>query len=387
MNVDYIIKIFRRLFLNKMPLRKTIVFESSPDFGCNTYPVFRYIEKAYPEYKIVWALSKKPKLTPDGVDYTIYYRPANTWEKIKSLYYLNTCSAMVSSNYFLRKHDERQISLFLCHGSKTKRTKGIYEMGRNVDYIEVQSHFFDEIITYEYGCSKDQLVYLGYPRCDYLFEDKCDIGDILFGKSNCRYIVWLPTFRKQIIGRTDVLEGCYDKIGMPLVYSIEALEQLNVFLDDHDMHILFKPHPAQDISALKSKELPYIHVMTDEFIFDKGLQLYEIIAQSEALITDYSSVFFDYLLLDRPIATTTDDIEIWKEGRGFAFDLEALYDKATTRVSDLESLKIFIENVLEGIDEYKAGRREICELTNMYQDGESTKRVVDFLMEKLGEKK
>ena len=82
-----------------------------------------------------------------------------------------------------------QVSLFLCHGSKTKRTRGSYEVGEGIDYINVQSHFFDEIITYEYNCDKSRLVYLGYPRCDYLYlksEEKTTLKQKLFSDEACK---------------------------------------------------------------------------------------------------------------------------------------------------------------------------------------------------------
>ena len=142
----------------------------------------------------------------------------------------------------------------------------------------------------------------------------------------------------------------------------------------------------QDVRGLVSEKLTNLILITDETLRRADLQLYEVIAASEALITDYSSVFFDYLLLDRPIATTTDDIESWKEGRGFAFDLESMYNKATCRVPDQDALYAFTESVIKGEDPYAEGRREVRDLTNFHQDGKSAERVADFVIEKLTRK-
>jgi CDP-glycerol glycerophosphotransferase (TagB/SpsB family) len=105
------------------------------------------------------------------------------------------------------------------------------------------------------------------------------------------------------------------------------------------------------------------------------------------LISDYSSVYFDYLLLDRPIATTVDDKEQWKEGEGFAYDVESIFKKTTEQIANLDELYAFIQNVIiDGNDEKQKARQEMCKQTIINRDGNSAKRVADFVMEKIGEK-
>ncbi len=130
---------------------------------------------------------------------------------------------------------------------------------------------------------------------------------------------------------------------------------------------------------MKAQTLQNIHVLTDQSLEEEHLQLYQVIAGSSALITDYSSVFYDYLLLDHPIATTTDDAESWKQTTGFAFDLETVYDQCTTRVATLEELRAFVDAVLRGEDDHSAARHEMRDKANQYCDGLSADRVVDFL--------
>lgn len=373
--------------LRKLPLKNVIVFESVPEYGCNTYPVYLELKKRLPHYKMVWQL---PKQTGKNAHYHSYFHDGQTVsEKLACLYYRNFAKAFVSSNGMIEKRRPDQVSLFLCHGSKTKKTRGRYEIEENVDYVDVQSHFFDDIITYEYNCPEEKLVYLGYPRCDWLFESKETAASKVqkLELNAARYAIWLPTFRKNSKRSRDdqmSLEK-YGSMGMPLVYSPEALKSLNDFLAEQDLCILYKPHPAQDISGLRAADLSHIRIISDRDLAERGLQLYEVLAGSSALITDYSSVYFDYLLLNRPIATTTDDIAEWKQMTGFAFDLDGFYDRSTARCPDLASLMGFLSDVCEGRDDKVSGRTEIRELTNMWNDGNSAKRVADFIMEKIGE--
>ena len=57
-----------------------------------------------------------------------------------------------------------------------------------------------------------------------------------------------------------------------------------------NIHIIYKPHPAQNLDVVKNKTLSNFHLIYASDILSKKLQLYQVTAQSEALITDYSSV-------------------------------------------------------------------------------------------------
>ena len=51
-----------------------------------------------------------------------------------------------------------------------------------------------------------------------------------------------------------------------------------------------------------------------------GIQLYELLGQTDALMTDYSSVAVDYMLCDKPIAFLLEDYEAYRKNRGFVFE-------------------------------------------------------------------
>lgn len=368
-----------------LPLKSIIVFESNPDYACNTYPAFLELRKRLPKYKMVWNTKHGTPLI-DGVDAAFYYEDKGMINKLKSYYFRCFAKAFITSNRFMGNFRKGQVSLYLTHGSKTKRTRGIYEPGPVVDFINSQSHFFDEVQCYGYNAQKEQLVYLGYPRCDYFFQDN-DIAEQLQNIGvDGEYIIWLPTFRKNLSGARNVHSDSYEHLGIPLIYDETQLCECNDFLKQYHLHILYKPHPAQDVSGLTKSSLSNIHVISDTLLADNGLQLYQVIAESKALISDYSSVFFDYLMLNRPIATTTDDLDIWKQGEGFAYDLESMYAEATDQVATLDELYSFIQKVIvEGKDIREGARKKICLQTVEQIDGNSSKRVADFVLKKIGE--
>jgi CDP-glycerol glycerophosphotransferase (TagB/SpsB family) len=100
------------------------------------------------------------------------------------------------------------------------------------------------------------------------------------------------------------------------------------------------------------------------------------------MITDYSSIYFDYLLADKPVAVTWDDLEEYRKDPGFAVDLD-VYMNGAVKVYNVEELISFVRDVAAGRDTLKAERRVIRDTVNYSTDGKNTERVVDFILDKL----
>ena len=100
-----------------------------------------------------------------------------------------------------------------------------------------------------------------------------------------------------------------------------------------------------------------------------------MIGISDGLLSDYSSVAVDYLLLDRPLGYVLADYDMYKEKRGFVF--ENPYDYMPGyKISNYGDVLSFIEDVIEGNDRYAKERRELNKKINFYNDGKSCERVV-----------
>lgn len=382
--------IIKKALLN-FPLGNIIIFESNPDYSCNTYPAFLELRRRLPNYKMVWMTSKN-SLKKDGVDDVFYYNDNSILNLFKGYYYRARAKAFISCNRFPKMGSlkKNQISLFLAHGSKTKKTRrNNYNSspGLVVDYVNVQSHFFDKVTCYEFRAEEKQLVYLGYPRCDWFYRNNPIMERLSKIGVTGDYLIWLPTFRKHKKQPRDVHSEKYDSLGIPLIYTEESLKEFNNYLIEKKLHVIYKPHPVQDVSGLTKIQLSNIHIINDEILNNLDVQLYQVIAESKALISDYSSVYFDYLLLNKPMATTIDDIDQWKNGEGFAYDLESMYKVTTEQIANLEQLYSFIQEVvIDGNDTKGEARLKTCNETVMHRDGHSSKRVADFIINKIGAK-
>ncbi len=376
-------KFFEKV-LSVFPLKNIIIFESNPDYSCNTFPVFCELKDRLPDYKMVWYAKKSTPIVK-GVDDVVYRDENSLLNRLKLAYYKWFSKVLICSNTGIKKQRIDQLSICLTHGSVTKKMKGLYESGKCADYISVQSHFFDKLTEEECGASSNKFIYLGFPRCDYFFEKNDAIYDKLqkIGVKG-KYVVWLPTFRKQAVSGRDAHSKQYESMGIPLVYSEEMLQKLDDFLVEKDIYVCYKPHPVYEIPTKTCEGLRNMRVIRDGDLQNIGIQLYQLLAHSEALITDYSSVYYDYLLLNKPMATTLDDVECWKQGNGFAFDLEKLYAETNESLYTLEDLFGFIEEVvIGGKDTREEARLKMCDLTNMHKDGLSAQRVADFVMERI----
>ena len=118
--------------------------------------------------------------------------------------------------------------------------------------------------------------------------------------------------------------------------------------------------------------------MSDDDLRDNNVQLYQFISQMDGLITDYSSIAIDYLLLDRPIIFTLDDYEEYEKHRGF-YKKDIKKYMPGEQVYNYDEFLIAIKNIIDNKDLYKEDRIKILPLYHKFKDGESSSRVLKFL--------
>ena len=107
--------------------------------------------------------------------------------------------------------------------------------------------------------------------------------------------------------------GWSDVNGSAVDVNAVMAEGVEVLRQEFDITVVVKPHP-QDA---ESRRIPGALVVTNDDLSAVGLQLYELIGASRGLLTDYSSVWVDYLALDRPVGFVVPDEDDYTRGRGF----------------------------------------------------------------------
>ncbi|MBE6562881.1 MAG: hypothetical protein E7660_04005 [Ruminococcaceae bacterium] len=365
-----------------LPVKKVILFESSPDFACNAYPVYEYLKnsKKLPGWRFMWFVSGDRFIPSDFPrNDVVYIEPSGIKETLRHFYYRATAAALVMCNNAKYPARKKQLGVFLGHGCSAKNIKGLYPFGDKMDYVLSQSHFFDYIMCYEFEINPEQLFYTGYPRCDDLFH-KCPEARQALGLSeNDKLIIWLPTYRKH---KNQTMEDNGSK-GIPLLRTPEDVEKFTKVLEEQKVTVVLKPHPAEDLSTIENINTDRFKIITDEFLSKNKIRLYQVMSEADALISDYSSVLYDYLFCDKPFAITTDDAELYRSSRGFALDLVDLFKDATEELPDTDALCRFAEEVREGVDRKKDGRAEVLSLVARYNDDRSAERTGEFIIKNL----
>ncbi len=365
MDIKYKIrKIILRLGYRMLP-KKYILLESKPDYSDNTYAVYSYIKKngLLAKYKMVWM----DKVFCNSKFY-----------KLKYLYYKLSSKAIIFCNTMYSKASPNQVSFYLCHGSKSKNTRGTYEAPKDLDYILVQADVFKEAVVYGYNLSSNtKMVTLGYPRNDDLLLKNNIDKNKLFEKEFKKLIVWYPTFRQ----RMNVKDNFTDK-SLPIIHNEKSARKINDYAKENNILIVIKPHFVQDVSYIKDNNLSNIIIIDDEFFKSKNIRSYQLLSLSDALLTDYSSVYYDYLLTDKPIGLVWEDYELYKKSKGFAMDPDMIYSGGE-KIYDVNDFCEFLNRVSLGVDVLKNQRNRIKDLTNVYQDANSSKRVCEFIVDVL----
>ena len=99
---------------------------------------------------------------------------------------------------------------------------------------------------------------------------------------------------------------------------------------------------------------------------------------ADILITDYSSIYFDFLLTQKPIGFVIDDMGEYGNHRGFVVDNPLDYMPGE-KIQNVEDLKSFIDGIMTGHDNWKEERKRINDLVNADQQGDYCKKILDFV--------
>ena len=352
------------------PIRKLIIFESNPDFADNTYWLFKYIveTKAFDGYKLVWFMNdmKKRRRTLCGAPITcVYHGEGNMLQKIRRVYYEYSASIIIDCNICVHKSREGQVRIYLGHGMGIKKVLSYICWVGDCDAFLTMGEGFHERYS---QVTKSPLVPFGFPRNEVLTA--------ISERENDKYIVWMPTYR-QHKNREDMSIENKFPFGIPAIKTNDGLELVKKCLSECGMKLLLRPHPSQDLSVFKVEDGTEIVIADDRYLGAEGITLYELLASSSALITDYSSVYYDYLLTERPIGLNFEDAEEYAAEYGLWYD-----DVRTSLPGQLiytaEEMADFIRKVASGEDEYLEKRRALVSSYGMEQRP-SCELIVNFL--------
>lgn len=357
--------------------KKYIVFESDPDFSDNTFCVYEKLkELGYDrKYDFIWT---------DGVDefynitkskvYKVGYNTLHEKYFFHRLHEKVSCS--ICCNRFTAPFSDEQKVFYVSHGIPIKSVSEYYNIPDYVDYCFCTSKNVIDLYSKELKVTKSKVVPFGFPRNDAFARSEVDLRQVLC-KEFDKVIAWLPTFRQH----KSVNNLTASNISVPIIHNSEDAVRINDFAKMNRLLIVMKPHFEQDISFIKNQNLSNLMIIDDEFLSSKQVLLYDFIHSCDALLTDYSSVYYDFTLADKPIGVIWEDIDDYKENPGFAVDLD-YYLKGAEKIYKVDDFIAFLNHLVLEKDVLKSERREIRDFVNFSVDEKNTERVTNFIIEK-----
>lgn len=242
-----------------------------------------------------------------------------------------------------------------------------------IDYVLSYSNLYSFIMSSVYNIDIRKFITTGMPRNDLLQNPKSKaLISQLIGRDveNKKLIFYVPTFRNRMVKKI--------REGIEVLSQDNDLINIDSYMNSIEGYFIVKKHPVEG-DEIKNTNYKNIFFLEDEDFKTLNIDFYEILGGSDILITDYSSVYFDYLLLDKPIIFWTKDLEIYEERRGFLFDNVDKWmpgPKVKTVFELIDAIDKFINNY----NWYSSERNNIKNLAHTYQDFNSTNRVWDLLL-------
>lgn len=380
------------------PLQDIILFRSGPhakayvegmDFFDNAKAVFEYALKIKlnKKYKLIWMVKHKNLYKDyekmENVSFIEYDWSVSTERQKRDTYYGVLFQAKVifftDAYGFARNCFKNQIRVQLWHGSGYKKRLSTAPCEKRYEYMTVPSPLYARLHAREFGLKSSQMLVTGNAKTDWLFQREENILQKLGIPYAAKYIFWLPTYRFSPSKMHKPVDGILEKeTGMPLLETIEQVDRINAELKQRDCVLVIKLHPFQDREALKIKNFSNIWILENDKLVKYGVQINQVLAFADALISDYSSAIVDFLVLNRPIALAVKDVAEYSDKRGYIFNDLRLWLPGSLITTEKE-LTEFISDVAEQRDTTMVQRNKIRKKMHMYCDAQSSKRILETL--------
>ena len=349
-----------------------LLFISSPDLTDNSFAFFKYLIENRKKYTFVWLVDSVEKIE-------LYKKMISSYislEHNKSIriYYKKSLKGMFSyirSKYVFFTHgfytgiavSKNQIRVNLWHGMPLKAI-GYLNQHSNCrtipqsTYVIATSKIYQEIMAKVFNVKQNSVLVSGQPKCDLFFEKKNTLEKFNILRENYKKIIfWAPTFRYSKDKR--IQDGDFDKTNILL--NENNLKRVNSSLIHLNSYMIIKIHPMDILNKNDFKKYSNLLVIKDDQLLDKSIQLYSLLSEIDILITDFSSIYIDFLLLNRPIIFAISDFKNYQETRSFIFEEPKKYMPGKV-VSDIDELIVELKTLIKlNLDNYFNHRKKILE--------------------------
>lgn len=258
---------------------------------------------------------------------------------------------------------------------------GIRAITTQFDAVTMTSQAARLFFAGMHACDPRKVFATGFPRNDFLFSE--DGRDNLLKITDCnladsKLILYLPTMRKSLKEEGAQFESN--------IFNYDDFDPiaLNDFLEENGAYLFVKLHPSDSaLFDLDEDALPPRIILLDEKCLEKEfLTLYHVLNGFDCLITDYSSVYVDYLLLNRPIVFSCPDLRQYEHDRGFCVDDPTLLMPGAL-VKNMDDLIRSLDDIVHERDNHAAERSRILPFFHTHVDGNASQRTYGLMQSAL----
>lgn len=305
-----------RLFVRVKDKRVLFMSFGGQKFDDSPRALFEAMKKDpfFADYELIWGFTHLEKFSPEGaetvkVDTLGFYKAA-----LSSRIWITNSSVQRG----LKLKRKRTLELNTWHGTPLKKlgddftgkTTAIKKKHDGTIYAS-QSEYDREIFTRLFHTEKENILLTDLPRNDallsYTESDKQTIREALSLPHDKKVILYAPTFREY---ERDKLNACYIK---PPIDTAKWKEKLG-----DEFVVLFRAH---------YEVINILGIQNDGFFFNVSdyPSLNDLMAVSDLLLSDYSSIYFDFSITEKPMFAFPYDYKTYLEKRGLYLMLEEVF--------------------------------------------------------------
>ena len=370
---------------NRIHKRDLIVFGARGGnyYMDNSRTLYEWYLVNRPNQEVLW-LTKSPEVYSHLAGKNLPVARLDSHKGLKAIYqakigfYTNKSQDLVTFPELL-PHDFNLV--FLGHGQSVKNSrltvksgitssfkKDILQTGHHVFKAVTSSPWMASIQSESHGLTIEKYIITGFPRNDWMIQlpeaAKISWENFIGDQNFNKVVLYAPTWRMH--GEATVL----------FPFEDWDVHQLAEFLSKHQILLLIRPHIKElhlqhnwdKVEALINAT-PFVKLATSDTFADANFLLPFV----DMLISDYSSIYHDFLFLNRPLAFIPYDYGQFEAQNGFKYPYyENLPGPELTNLHDLiDTLK----NLVEDNDVFSKHRLKLIEKIYTHIDGNSCERI------------
>lgn len=355
---------------------KVVILNGAGRSGSNGYVFYKWMLLNHPEMKTVlvepWPSS---------------HLSWATWQEIASARWIIT----THQPFKVKKH---QINIQLWHGVPLKRMGTMAnntkrrDNQRNeklwhttADCVASSSDWYETLMSSCMGIESRKYRKIGFPRLDALKHPIISRDELLkdlFKAENvapkAKIGIYMPTFRYEMES-ADIMEQI--KAGNFFAFADFDGAALNQALKEQNTYLIVKLHPWEmRLFDNLASHYSNIAFLNNDYLNEHDYDLYELLGDTDFLMTDFSSIYFDYLLLDRPIIFIDNYLDQYEKTRGL---LMGPYAEITPGIKAGSQAEVLAAINQPDSAHWQAERKRWRQLTQQVE-GDYCQNLFDYMM-------